>query len=552
MVRRCFVGSALFLLLAFCVSLDAPAQVAKEEGYSHIRVIRLSFVEGQVFLTRAGENEPRKALLNYPVEHGAVLSTAEGITEMELESGVLVHLAENSRLDMTELGLRQNGGRVTELNLDKGTASFYAKLGKRDTFEVNTPQVQVSVPKQARFRVDVYDNESTVTVRKGKVNVKARGGLVTLSKGESAVVRGEEKGAVEVAQAALAAGQGRARDAWDRWSEGRYERTEVAASSAYLPADMRYGARALDLWGLWFFYPGYGYVWQPYAAAGWSPFFYGLWDWVPGLGYTWVSFEPWGWLPYHYGRWMLTPYGWAWVPGYFDWFSPGTVVWMNCGNYVGWAPQQPGTVPPPAASPGGTLPPGTVVNTPGGVARGGPNKVPKDVAGLDSAHATFINRLERSQEMRELATQSLAGQSALAAAAPQPSGGTPRFLFNPKERRFISNPKAREREASATREMATERARGLLVEPGLLKATGERGSGVKMSPLRGTSPRAPTGRDVDRGEASARPTAPRTGPSAAPRPSAEPRYAPPPTAPPAPRPAPPSGGQRPSSPPPHR
>ncbi len=547
MSRNCLAWSVLLLLLAFSLCPYASAQPAEEEGYSHVRITRLSFVQGQVSLTRAGESQARKAVMNDPVGHGAALSTAEGIAEIELESNAVIRLAENSRLSMTELGLRGNGGRVTHLALEKGTATFQVKSSKTDDFQVTTPQLQVSVPKKARFRVDVYNNEATVVVRKGEVTLDARGSTTTLAKGKSAVMRTGETSAMEVAKAP-------ARDDWDRWTERRQETTEVASSRRYLPAGLGFGAADLDFWGLWFHYPGYGYVWQPYVTAGWTPFFDGFWDWVPGLGYSWISFEPWGWLPYHYGRWLMTPYGWAWVPGSFGWFSPATVYWINCGNYVGWAPRQPGTQPPTTTSSGGTLPPGTVVNTPDGLAKGGRNRHPKDVDGLDPTRVSFVDRLEQTPQMRDLAVRAAPRQTAAEAAGSQTSAGAPRFIFEPRERRFITNPKAREadlipgRGARGERSpMESGRPRGGLMPPGLLKATEERGSGVKMPRSQEAMPRGQGTRDMGREEVRGRggsPRSPESGrPPAAPRPSVEPRSSPPP----APRPAPPSAAPRPSS-----
>ncbi len=535
------------LLLAFFLCPYAPAQPAENEGYSHVRIIRLSLVQGQVSLTRMGETEARKAVMNDPVGHGARLSTAEGIAEIELESNAVIRLAENSRVAMTELGLRGDGGRVTQVALEKGTATFQVKLGKADDFQVTTPQLQVSVPKKAQFRVDVYNNESTVIVRKGEVALDAHSSTTTLAKGKSAVIRAEETGAIQVAKAPQ-------RDDWDHWNERREETMEVASSRRYLPASLGFGAADLGRWGLWFNYPGYGYVWQPFATASWTPFFDGFWDWMPGLGYTWVSFEPWGWLPYHYGRWLLTPYGWAWVPGYFNWFSPGTVYWINCGNYVGWAPKQPGKQPAPTTPSGGTLPPGTVVNTPDGVTKGGPNRHIMDVKGIDLGRATLMDRPEQIPELRELARQPAARPKGPQAVGSQTTPSASPFLFEPRERRFVLNPKAREAELTQGREAARERipteagrVPGGLMPPGLLKATEERRSGVKMAPSQEVMPRMRGDRDSDRGEMPGRSGGGRSPdsarPSGAPRPPAEARPSPPPSRPPA-----PSGAHRPSAP----
>ena len=541
-MSRIRLAWSLSLLLAFFLCPYALAKPAENEGYSHVRITRLSLVQGQVSLVRAGETEARRAVMNDPVGDGATLSTADGIAEVELESNVVIRLAENSRLAMTELGLRGNGGRLTQVTLEKGTATFQVKLSKTDDFQVTTPQLRVSVPKKAQFRVDVYHNESTVAVRKGEVALDARGSTTTLAKGKSAVIRAEETGAVQVAKAPQ-------RDDWDRWNERREERLEMASSRRYLPGGLWFGSADLDYWGMWFHYPGYGYVWQPFSPAGWSPFFDGFWDWMPGLGYTWVSYEPWGWLPYHYGRWLLTPYGWVWVPRYSNWFSPATVYWINCGNYVGWAPRQPGTQPPTTTSSGGTLPPGTVVNTPDGLARGGRNRHPKDVDGLDPTRASFVDRLEQTPQMRELARQPAARPIGPHAVGSQTRGSASPFIFEPRERRFVLNPKVREAERIQAREARRERSPmeagrtpAGLMPPGLLRASEERKTGVKVAPSQEAMPGMRGNRDFDRGEAPGRSGGGRSSdsvrPSGAPRPPAEARPSPPPSRPPAPSPAP--------------
>ena len=74
-------------------------------------------------------------------------------------------------------------------------------------------------------------------------------------------------------------------------------------------------ATELRQYGEWVSTPDYGYVWRPYVADGWSPYYYGQWRWVYPYGWNWVGYEPWGWWPYHYGGWVSYPsFGWVWCP----------------------------------------------------------------------------------------------------------------------------------------------------------------------------------------------------------------------------------------------
>jgi hypothetical protein len=96
--------------------------------------------------------------------------------------------------------------------------------------------------------------------------------------------------------------------------------------------------------GNWIEVEGYGYGWQPDAAANdqnWRPYADGYWAYTDD-GWTWISYEDFGWATYHYGRWAnLSDYGWVWFPGDdLDW-GPAWVSWRTGGDYVGWAPLPP-------------------------------------------------------------------------------------------------------------------------------------------------------------------------------------------------------------------
>lgn len=101
-----------------------------------------------------------------------------------------------------------------------------------------------------------------------------------------------------------------------------------------------YYLQDLDSYGEWIHIDNYGNVWRPYAVNDWMPFDNGHWTYADG-NWTWVSYEPFGWIVYHYGDWYDDPfYGWVWIPGDGEW-SPANVVWLNYGDYIGWAPRPP-------------------------------------------------------------------------------------------------------------------------------------------------------------------------------------------------------------------
>lgn len=55
-------------------------------------------------------------------------------------------------------------------------------------------------------------------------------------------------------------------------------------------------------YGVWQTVPGYGPVWCPSVASGWSPYVYG-----PGAAWNFT---------FYFGDWVHTPHGWGWVPGH--------------------------------------------------------------------------------------------------------------------------------------------------------------------------------------------------------------------------------------------
>ena len=313
--------------------------------YSYARVVRLSLVEGDVQVARPDQQGWEQAIVNLPIQQGSTVATGGGRAEIEFESGANARLTDNSVLQFTELAL-SDGGRITKLTLTQGTATFYANLSRQDSFVVITPQLQVVIPENGRFRVDVYDDTSSVSVFKGDVEVDSSAGTNRVTKGHTLTYRSSEPDRV-------ALGRNPKSDEWDRWVADRDEvvHTGSTAETRYVNSPYSYGLSDLYNYGSWYNVSGYGQCWQPYGLGlGWSPYWNGRWAFYPGFGWTWVSFEPWGWLPYHFGRWVFSPArGWLWVPGGFNRWQPALVSWVRVGNRVGWVPlapqDQPGQPP---------------------------------------------------------------------------------------------------------------------------------------------------------------------------------------------------------------
>jgi hypothetical protein len=333
MNRRVFALLLSFLAIVFAVA----AIPVRAEEYSHIRIVRLSFVEGEVQYQRAGEDW-QPAGLNLPIEQGFSLQTGAGYAEVEFENGLVMRLARNSLVQFPELALA-DGARITRLNLSRGTATVSANISHHDVLSVAASNLKLTVPHSGRFRVDANASGAWVTVLHGDIDVESGAGSTPLAKGHTLHEDFANAGEPEIAKSPSP-------DAFDKWVNQREQALEISSASAtdYL-SPHGYTTGFADLYdsGLWYNLPGYGLAWQPYGVgAGWMPFMDGQWGFMGDMGWTWMSNEPWGWLPYHFGGWVESPgQGWLWVPGngqMWQGWQPGTASWVTVGGQNGWIP----------------------------------------------------------------------------------------------------------------------------------------------------------------------------------------------------------------------
>src|SRR5271157_1736123 len=138
------LGAAVFLGIA----------AAWGQTYSHARIVRLSFVEGNVTVQRSDNADWAEAPINTPIQEGFKLATAEGsFAEVEFENGSTVRLGQLSMLEFTQLALAPDGSKIDGLTLDNGYATFHAALEGQDVYEVQTPIGALTPRGKALFRV---------------------------------------------------------------------------------------------------------------------------------------------------------------------------------------------------------------------------------------------------------------------------------------------------------------------------------------------------------------------------------------------------------------
>jgi len=332
--------------LILAAGVIAPLVVGPLWGQnsSNPRIIRLSFVEGNVTIEPPDLQTWAQAPVNTPLEEGFKLSTGDGsFAEVQFENGGTVRLGQFGLLEFTALGLAPDGTKIDHLNLREGYATFHplpSRIG--ESLDIDTPCARLTAQGGAQFRVDLDQGVERVEVFDGEVSVRSNQGETTLARESLLLMR---PGTSEP----FAVSQGISQDDWDRWVEDR--EIQLAAGSGGPPPDGSmaddsesvYGMTDLSQYGNWVDVPGEGYGWIPFGmGVGWAPYVNGQWCWYPGWGYIWIGSEPWGWWPYHNGGWRHVPGpGWVWFPSPRRKWSANTVAWFHGPGWVGWVPRSP-------------------------------------------------------------------------------------------------------------------------------------------------------------------------------------------------------------------
>ncbi len=322
-------------LLAF-VSLLSSFALAD----SYARIVRLSYLNGDVQMDRGQGQGFERALLNMPIVQGTRLATREGgQAEIEFEDGSSVRLAPNTAITFSDLSLASDGAKISTLVMDEGTAYIDLVRPDRDAFHLQLPRQNILLDRAVRLRVEVDQHEARLSVFKGEVEFAGPDRTVRVRKNESISLDFDDPSRYVLANV-IQPGP------YDAWNNDRERfRTQYSTASANLHSPVYYGVSDLSYYGSTTYVPGWGYMWRPVGVGpGWDPWGYGAWSWYPSFGWTWVSGYPWGWIPYRYGAWSYVGgYGWCWRPqgGWNRWNATPVIVTAPPGYVVPVAPPHP-------------------------------------------------------------------------------------------------------------------------------------------------------------------------------------------------------------------
>jgi len=336
--RLIFIATASALVLS--AQTDPPGRAG-----------RVSYLSGAVSFRPGDMDDWVPAQINRPLTTGDHIWTDEG-ARAELHVGTAA-LRLNSRSAFEFLNLDDS---TVQIRLTEGSLNVRLRsLGEGETFEVDTPNLALSLLRTGVYRIDVNPDTTTtvVTVRGGEGEVTGGNQAFPVRPGEQARVVGTDSPSFDSFGAP-------APDEWDDWCVARDRREDQSPSARYVSRDM-VGYQDLDATGDWRTVPEYGAVWAPRGmAVGWAPYHYGHWVWVEPWGWTWIDDAPWGFAPFHYGRWVYVGY-WAWVPGPVavrPVYAPALVAWVGGPGFslsfgagvagVAWFPLGPREVYVPA------------------------------------------------------------------------------------------------------------------------------------------------------------------------------------------------------------
>lgn len=320
---------SFLVFLVFCVSLSMASEDTEYYSYSYSR---LSYVNGDVYIQRAGDNGFEEGDVNLPIVEGDKIGSREGRAEIHFGKKNYLRIDRQTQLDLIELP--EQGSDVIQLHLLSGDIFLRINYLQREKdFEIHTPDASFYILEEGLYRFVVRENVQTeVMVYEGSIEAAGQEGSVFVEETES-----------------LFASDGSFRsdssdyyteydDSFANWSSSRDELQSRFVAKRYLPDELYEYETELAYNGQWMYESPYGYVWIPSIRySSWRPYSHGRWVWYPIIGWTWVSAHSWGWATSRYGRWhWRTSLGWYWIPTRR--WGPAWVHWHHGYDYLGWSP----------------------------------------------------------------------------------------------------------------------------------------------------------------------------------------------------------------------
>src|SRR5689334_10201013 len=226
--------------LTIVLALAAPAVRAQSDDPPS-RVARLSYQSGSVAFRPGSVEAWTNPALNYPLTTGYHLWTDPG-AQTEIHTGTAaIRMASETALAFLNLD-----DRAIQLSITQGSIQIHIRnLEPEETFEVDTPNVAITLLRPGDYRIDADGDNAltTVTVRGGDAAVTGGGIAFPVHARQTARMRGTDSVTEQV-------GDALGQDDFERWCESRDRREEQSVSAQYVPREMP-GYQDLDDYGNW-------------------------------------------------------------------------------------------------------------------------------------------------------------------------------------------------------------------------------------------------------------------------------------------------------------
>lgn len=276
---------------------------------------RISLVQGEVLSLDSDQSEWIFVDPGTPAVEGDLYWLApDALLEIELPRGITLRAGPDSRFEITRLL------PTPEIRIASGALYLCSRKSSPSlAIQVQTPAIQIDLPRRSKARIDVN--------ALGNTRVTAGGFVDWRIADQQGFLSSNQRIYVQPGLLPSAITWDFEHDEFDTW-------TERACNGIQTEEWDIVGAGSLQSSGRWTRVDGLR-VWIPRVDPTWFPYSNGQWHWLTGHGWSWVPEEPWGWATHHYGSWsFLDRHGWIWRPDH-QWHG-GRVHWIHIGGHLFW------------------------------------------------------------------------------------------------------------------------------------------------------------------------------------------------------------------------
>ena len=176
--------SALAMTMAFVLAAAAGAFAE-----SHVRIVRLSYLNGQVQTDRATGQGLERAILNTPITQGVrVVTGDDGLAEVEFENESALRIAENSEIQFRALSMNDNGAKINEIEVVKGVVYLDARSKGDDIYRIKSGDSTFLVQRDTQLRLSVGPDQTRLAVFKGNVELMAQPHVVNVQRKQTLTI----------------------------------------------------------------------------------------------------------------------------------------------------------------------------------------------------------------------------------------------------------------------------------------------------------------------------------------------------------------------------